>query len=93
MDITLQQLRMLREVATRKTIAAAAESMGYTPSAISQQLSTLEKSTGVAVLERVGRNVRLTDAGHERLDFELYGLGPHIQGDLVPLARHLAPRA
>ena len=42
-----------------------AESLGYTPSAISQQLTNLEKSSGVEVLERVGRNVRLTDAGRE----------------------------
>lgn len=65
MDFNLHQLRMLREVARRKTIAAAAESLGYTASAISQQLSSLEKATGIAVLERVGRNVRLTDAGRE----------------------------
>lgn len=65
MDFNLHQLRMLREVARRKTIAAAAESLGYTSSAISQQLANLEKATGVAVLERVGRNVRLTDAGRE----------------------------
>ena len=65
MDMSLQQLRMLREVAHRGTIAAAAESLGYTASAVSQQLGGLEKATGVAVLERVGRNVRLTDAGRE----------------------------
>jgi len=64
-DINMQQLRMLREVATRKTIAAAAASLGYTPSAVSQQLTNLEKATGIAVLERVGRNVRFTDAGRE----------------------------
>lgn len=65
MDITFQHLRLLREVANRGTIAAAAASLGYTPSAVSQQLAGLERSTGVAVLERVGRNVRLTDAGRE----------------------------
>jgi DNA-binding transcriptional LysR family regulator len=64
-EMSLQQLRMLREVANRQTIAAAAESLGYTASAVSQQLSGLEKVTGVPVLERVGRNVRLTDAGRE----------------------------
>jgi DNA-binding transcriptional LysR family regulator len=64
-EMSLQQLRMLREVANRHTIAAAADSLGYTSSAVSQQLSGLEKATGVAVLERVGRNVRLTDAGRE----------------------------
>ncbi len=65
MDINLQQLRMLREVAELGTIAAAAQSLGYTSSAVSQQLNGLEKATSVAVLERVGRNVRLTDAGRE----------------------------
>ena len=65
MDMSIQQLRMLREVAVRGTIVAAASSLGYTPSAVSQQLTGLERATGVAVLERVGRNVRLTDAGRE----------------------------
>ena len=65
MDVSLRQLRMLREVAARGTIAAAADALSYTPSALSQQLGALERSTGVAVLERVGRNVRLTDAGRE----------------------------
>lgn len=68
MDFTLQQLRLLREVATRGTIAAAASAVGYTPSAVSQQLAGLERAVGVAVLERVGRNVRLTDAGRELVD-------------------------
>ena len=65
MDISIQQLRVLREVAARETIAAAAASLGYTPSALSQQLRNLERATGVPVHERVGRNVRLTDAGRE----------------------------
>lgn len=65
MEISIQQLRMLREVANQGTIAAAAEKLGYTPSAVSQQLSAVEKVTGIAVLERVGRNVMLTDAGRE----------------------------
>ncbi|NNE95340.1 MAG: LysR family transcriptional regulator [Acidimicrobiales bacterium] len=65
MDLSIQQLRMLREVAELGTIAAAADGLGYTPSAVSQQLAAIEKSTGVAVLERVGRNVQLTDAGRE----------------------------
>lgn len=68
MDFSMQQLRMLREVSQRGTIAAAAEALSYTPSAVSQQLSALERSTGVAVLERVGRNVRLTDAGRELVE-------------------------
>lgn len=65
MDLSIQQLRMLREVSRQGTIAAAASQLGYTPSAVSQQLSAAEKTTGVAMLERSGRNVLLTDAGHE----------------------------
>ncbi len=64
-DLTIQQLRMLREVSELGTIAAAADALGYTPSAVSQQLASIGKSTGVGVLERVGRNVQLTDAGRE----------------------------
>jgi DNA-binding transcriptional LysR family regulator len=65
MDVTLRQLRMIRELAARGTIAAAAQALGYTPSAVSQQLAVLERITGVPVLERIGRGVQLTDAGRE----------------------------
>lgn len=65
MDLSVQQLRMLREVAEQGTIAAAANQLGYTASAVSQQLAGIEKITGVSVLERAGRNVLLTDAGRE----------------------------
>ncbi len=63
MDISLRQLQMLREVASRGTMAAAADALGYTPSAVSQQIAALERAAGVEVLEKTGRNVRLTDAG------------------------------
>lgn len=59
----LKRLQFLREVAARGTISAAAEALGYTPSAVSQQLSVLETETGTALLERQGRNVILTPAG------------------------------
>lgn len=65
MDISIQQLRMLREFSRQHTIAKAADVLGYTPSAVSQQLSNAEKTTGVVLLERSGRNVMLTDAGLE----------------------------
>lgn len=63
MDLEVRRLRMLREVALRGTVTAAAESLGFTPSAISQQLSALERETGTKLLERAGRRVRLTVAG------------------------------
>ena len=64
--LDVRRLRMLREVAARGTIAATAEALGYTPSAVSQHLIALERETGASLLERDGRSVRLTDAA-ERL--------------------------
>jgi DNA-binding transcriptional LysR family regulator len=58
--LDLRRLRLLRELARRGTITAVAEALSYSPSAVSQQLSTLEKETGVRLLEPVGRRVRLT---------------------------------
>jgi DNA-binding transcriptional LysR family regulator len=63
MDLDLRRLRVLREVALRGTIVAAADALGFTPSAISQQLTALERESGSVLLERIGRGVRLTDAG------------------------------
>ncbi|WP_129358329.1 MULTISPECIES: LysR family transcriptional regulator [Micrococcaceae] len=58
--LNLQRLRMLRELHRRGTLAHVAKSMSYTPSAVSQQLSLLEREAGVVLLEHVGRGVRLT---------------------------------
>ena len=60
--LDLRRLRLLRELSERGTIAAVAEALQYTPSAVSQQLAMLERETGVKLLERAGRGVRLTDA-------------------------------
>jgi DNA-binding transcriptional LysR family regulator len=61
--LDVRKLRVLREVETRGTIAAAADAMRYTPSAVSQQLAALQAEAGVTLIERVGRTVQLTDAG------------------------------
>jgi DNA-binding transcriptional LysR family regulator len=63
MPLDVRRLRVLRELAARGTIAATADALSFTPSAVSQQLSALEREAGVALLERNGRGVRLTDAG------------------------------
>jgi DNA-binding transcriptional LysR family regulator len=62
--LDLRRLRLLSELARRGTIAEAARTVGYTPSAVSQSLSRLEEEVGVALLERDGRRVRLTPAAH-----------------------------
>ena len=60
--LDLGRLRLLRELHARGTIAAVAEALQFTPSAVSQQLAVLEREAGVRLLERAGRGVRLTDA-------------------------------
>ncbi|MFZ2174291.1 MAG: LysR family transcriptional regulator [Rhodococcus sp. (in: high G+C Gram-positive bacteria)] len=61
MDAT--RLRILRELADRGTVAAAADALTMTPSAVSQQLKVLSREAGVTLLEPDGRRLRLTDAG------------------------------
>src|SRR5919205_2625940 len=62
-DLDLRRLRLLRELDARGTLSAVATALGYTPSAVSQQLTVLEKEVGAHLLEKAGRGVRLTDAG------------------------------
>src|SRR3954462_12467249 len=61
--LDLRRLRLLRELEERGTLWAVASALGYSPSAVSQQLAVLEKEVGVPLLEKAGRGVRLTDAG------------------------------
>jgi DNA-binding transcriptional LysR family regulator len=61
--LDLQRLRALHLFAMHGTIAAAAESLGYSPAAVSQQLATLERETGTVLLERTARSATLTPAG------------------------------
>jgi DNA-binding transcriptional LysR family regulator len=60
--LDIRRLRLLRELSLRGTIAAVAEALVLSPSAVSQQLSALEREAGVALLERTGRRVTLTPA-------------------------------
>ncbi|WP_374198336.1 LysR family transcriptional regulator [Microbacterium sp. NFH-22A-Y] len=62
-DLDVQVLRTVRAIADTGSITAAAAALGYSQPAISQQLRRLEARLGVAIVERVGRGVRLTEAG------------------------------
>src|SRR3954470_6102254 len=55
-------LRTLLEVTRRGSFAAAALQLGYTASAVSQQMSALEREAGVKLFERSARSVQLTEA-------------------------------
>ncbi|NED94063.1 LysR family transcriptional regulator [Phytoactinopolyspora alkaliphila] len=61
--LDVSRLRVLRAVVATGSIRASAESLGYTSSAVSQQLSQLQRETGLHLLERVGRGVEPTAAG------------------------------
>lgn len=61
--IDIGALDALRAVATLGTLTKAADELGYTSSAVSQQIKRLERQIGTPVLARAGRGVVLTPAG------------------------------
>ncbi|MGA9285342.1 MAG: LysR substrate-binding domain-containing protein [Solirubrobacteraceae bacterium] len=71
------RLRVLVEVARRGSFSSAAEALSYTQSAVSQQVATLEAETGMTLLERHARGVRVTPAGHALVE--------HAEGILARL--------
>ena len=62
-EFDVQTLRVIKAIADEGSITAAAASLGYSQPALSQQMKRLEQRLGVPVIERVGRSVRLTEAG------------------------------
>src|SRR5271167_1825275 len=61
--LNVGRLRVLKEVAHRGSLSAAADALSYSQSAVSQQIATLEAETGITLLERHARGVSLTAAG------------------------------
>src|SRR5579863_9130994 len=57
------RLKLLAEFADCGSIAATAAALGYTASAVSQQLAVLEREAGAGLLDRTARSAELTDAG------------------------------
>lgn len=86
--IDLAALTALRAVATHGSVVAAADALGFTPSAVSQQVKRLERQTGVPLLERVGRGVMLTGHGRHLVDE-----GGDLLADLERLEAGLHRRA
>ena len=81
--LTPRLLVVHRAVLEAGTLTAAAASLGYTVSAVSQQLAALEREAGQPLWEKVGRGVRPTPAG------ELLGdlAGPILAGIEDAVAR------
>jgi DNA-binding transcriptional LysR family regulator len=61
--LDVRRMRVLREVAVRGSFSAAAESLSFTQSAVSQQIAALEREAGTTLVQRSARGVRLTEAG------------------------------
>src|ERR1700754_5083482 len=90
--VDLRRLRALRAVADHGTLAAAADALHLTPSAVSQQLSALERDVGHPLLEPSGRSVRLTPAAHVLLSHAdaLFAQLERLEGELA--AQDSTPR-
>ena len=65
--LDINRLRVFRSVMASGTINAAANNLGYTPSNVSQQISALQRETGLALFEREGRGITPTPAARELL--------------------------
>jgi DNA-binding transcriptional LysR family regulator len=65
MHITLRHLRVFEAVARHASISRAAAELHLTQPAVSMQVKQLEEQVGVALVEHIGRQLHLTDAGHE----------------------------
>jgi DNA-binding transcriptional LysR family regulator len=66
--IDVRRLQVLREVVRQGSFNRAAAELRLTPSAVSQQISALERTLGVAVVRRSTRGVEVTDAGRVLVD-------------------------
>jgi DNA-binding transcriptional LysR family regulator len=93
--LELRRLRLLHELHQRGTIASVADALQFTPSAVSQQLAMLEREAGVALLERAGRGVRLTDAALVLVEHAdaLLGRAARAEADLAAAGGTVAGRA
>jgi DNA-binding transcriptional LysR family regulator len=61
--LDVRRMKVLREVAAQGSFSAAAESLSFTQSAVSQQIAALEREAGATLVERGARGIRLTAAG------------------------------
>jgi molybdate transport repressor ModE-like protein len=89
--LDVRKLIMLRAIAAEGSIAAAGRALQYTRSAVSQQLSALERETGAQLVERAGGRVTLTPVGQElvehteRILVELRGAEAMLASDRHPI--------
>jgi DNA-binding transcriptional LysR family regulator len=66
--LDVKRLRVLREVSSRGSFSAAADSLHLSQSAVSQQVAVLEREVGMPLLERTSAGPRLTTAGEKLME-------------------------
>lgn len=62
-ELDVHSLRVIKAISDEGSITSAAAAIGYSQPAVSQLLKRLESRLGLPLVERVGRGVRLTEAG------------------------------
>ncbi|RIJ68926.1 LysR family transcriptional regulator [Nakamurella silvestris] len=85
-----RRLKLLVELSKRGSMRAVADATGLATSAVSQQLAVLAQETHTALIEPVGRNVRLTPAGHRLVEHAIGILGA-IEAARADLGSSAAP--
>ena len=61
--LPLGSLRVFEAVAAHLSFSEAADALNVTPAAVSQQIKTLEDELDIPLFDRIGKRVRLTEAG------------------------------
>lgn len=90
--LDVRRLRVLREVAIRGSLTAAADALSFSQPAISNQIAKLEQETGTRLIERGQRGVRLTGAGqllvrHAEVILDRLALAETELGELLDVRR------
>ena len=86
--LDLRRLQTLRAVADTGSLSGAARALGYTQPAVSHHIAGLEAELGTALLTRLGRGVRLTDAGVALVEHagELLGRAAAAEEEIAAIA-------
>nr|WP_246727635.1 LysR family transcriptional regulator [Rhizobium laguerreae] len=86
------RLRTLRELSRRETMAAVADALGISSSAVSQQIAQLEDEVGIPLVERRGRGVTLTPAGQRLVVHadRIFGIVEEAKTDIAELQNIVA---
>src|SRR5260370_40383292 len=89
--LDVSRLKVLVAVARHGSVPAAARALNYAQPSISHHIARLEAETGTQLLERVGRGIRLTEAGRLLAERAAENIGG-VDAAEAALAAHLGLR-